>query len=397
MHIDLLNPASYSNGHPHDQYDWLREHAPVYRQAEPDGPGFWALTSYQDVADVGRDPATFSSEPTIMIADPDSGSSLALSGEHKMMLMMDPPRHTQFRRLISREFTRGPAADMRPRITELAMQILDALGSRRECDFVADVAGELPSYVIAELVGIPLDDGRKLYELTEVLHSAPESLPEGAVAGAAMEMFAYAAEVYQSKLDHPSADLAGQIVRAEVDGQKLDLIDFQLFFMLLIDAGGDTTRNLVAGGLHKLLEHPDALAQLRSNPRRLPAARDEMLRTVSPVIYMRRTAKVDTEIRGQPIRTGDKIVRYFGAANHDPERFDAPRRFDIARDPNPQIAFGTGTHVCLGQHIARVEIDCMFEGLLQRLHDIRLAAEPEWLSSNFISGIKSMPISFRSS
>jgi cytochrome P450 len=394
MHIDLLSPASFHGGHPHGQYDWLREHAPVFWHEEPGGPGFWALTGYHEVAEVGRRPAVFSSEPTIMIADPDAMTSVAFDGEHKMMLMMDPPRHTQFRRLISREFTRGPAAALRPRIRELAAKIIDAVIDRGECDFVADVAGELPSYVIAELMGIPLADGRKLYGLTEILHSAPASLPPGEQGRAGLEMFAYAQQVYQEKLERPDVDLASQIVHAVVDGERLDVTDFQLFFMLLIDAGGDTTRNLVAGGLHQLLAEPEILARLRADAALIPAARDEMLRVVSPVIYMRRTAKTDTALRGQTIRAGDKVVRYFGAANHDPARFDRPHRFDIERSPNEQIAFGTGAHVCLGQHIARVEIDCMLEEVLARMHAIELTAEPQWLASNFISGIKSMPIRF---
>ena len=351
------------------------------------------MTRHEDVDAVGRDPATFSSEPTIMIADPDQGSGIAF-GDHKMMLMMDPPAHTQFRKIISREFTRGPAQALRPRVEALAAQIVDAVIERGECDFVADVAGELPSYVIAELMGLPLDDGRKLYQLTEIIHSAPETLPEGAQAGAVMKMFEYAQDVYQAKLEAPSDDLASQIVHAEVEGRRLDMVDFQLFFLLLIDAGGDTTRNLVAGGLHALLDHPDALAALRADPSLIPSARDELLRWVSPVIYMRRTALRDTEIAGQRIRAGDKVVRYFGAANRDPRRFDAPDTLDIRRSPNPHIAFGAGTHVCLGQHIARVEIDCMLAEVVTRLQDIELAEPPEWLASTFISGIRRMPIRF---
>ena len=175
MHIDLLDPASFDGGHPHAQYAWLREHAPVYRHAEPNGPGFWAVTRHEDVAAIGRDPRTFSSEPTIMIADPLGGGLAA--GDHKMMLMMDPPAHTAFRKVISRQFTQGPAAVLRPRIEALSRQIVDEVIERGECDFVADMAGELPSYVIAELMGIPLDDGRELYRLTETLHTAPEALP----------------------------------------------------------------------------------------------------------------------------------------------------------------------------------------------------------------------------
>jgi len=394
MHINLLDPQSFSHGHPHGQYEWLREHAPAYWHPEPDGPGFWAITRYDDVAAIGRNPKTFSSEPTIMIADPAQGSGVAF-GDHKMMLMMDPPAHTQYRKIISREFTQGPAEGLRGRITELARQIVDAVVERGECEFVAEVAGELPSYVIAELMGIPLDDGRKLYQLTEVIHSAAETLPEGAQIKAVAEMFEYAAGVHAAKLAQPSDDLASQIVHAEVDGRRLDQIDFQLFFLLLIDAGGDTTRNLVAGGLHALLECPEALAELREHLERVPAARDELLRRVSPVIYMRRTALEDTTIAGQRIRAGEKVVRYFGAANHDPRQFDDADALNIHRQPNAHIAFGAGAHVCLGQHIARVEIDCMLTEVLARLEEIELAEEPEWLASNFISGIRRMPIRFR--
>lgn len=394
MHIDLASAASFAKGHPHAQYDWLRNNAPVYFHPEPGGPGFWVLSTYEDVAESGRQPGLFSSEPTIMISDPLAGS-LASGGDHKMMLMMDPPEHTKFRRLISREFTKGPAAALRPRIRALAGEIIDTVIHKGECDFVSAIAGELPSYVIAELTGIPLDDGRKLYGLTEIIHSAPEALEEGAQMRAVFEMFAYAEKVYKEKLERPTEDLASQIVHAEVDGQSLDLIDFQLFFMLLIDAGGDTTRNLVAGGVYELMRRPNVFAKLRQNRQLVAGARDEMLRVVSPVIYMRRTATADTVLRGQTIRKGDKVVRYFGAANHDPKQFPDPQRFDIHRPANAQIAFGTGTHVCLGQHIARVEIDCMLEEILNRLHDLEFAAEPEWLPSTFISGIRSMPVRFR--
>ena len=395
MDINLLDAATFDGGHPVAQYAWLRDNAPVYWHDEPDGRGFWAITRYDEVAGVGREPFVYSSEPTIMIADPEPGTGFAADDEHKMMLMMDPPQHTRFRKVISREFTQGPAAEMRGRIRDLARVIVDEVIEEGACDFVAQIAGELPSYVIAELTGIPLDDGRKLYQLTETIHSAADAVPEGAQIAAVMEMFGYAQGVYREKLERPGDDLASQIVHAEVDGKKLDELDFQLFFMLLIDAGGDTTRNLVAGGLHALLENPAQLAELRANPALLPSARDEMLRWVSPVIYMRRRVTRDCELAGQQLKEGDKVVRYFGAANRDPAHFENPETFDIHRSPNTQIAFGTGTHVCLGQHIARIEIDCMFEEVLERLHDIELDGEPEWLPSNFISGIRRMPIRFR--
>jgi len=393
--IDLLDPATFAHGHPLEQYRWLQENAPVHWHDEPGGPGFWVLTRYEDVAEVGRQPRRFSSEPTISIADPDTSLGGLFGDDHKMMLMMDPPQHTQFRRIISREFTRGPAAELRPRVSELAAQIVDKVIDRGECEFVSDVAGELPSYVIAELTGIPLEDGRELYKLTELIHTAPDALEEGVQAGAIMKMFGYAREVYRKKLDHPSDDLASQIVHAEIDGRRLDEIDFQLFFMLLIDAGGDTTRNLVAGGLHTLIRHPLALDEWQMQRSEMDeTAREELLRVVSPVIYMRRTALVEVELHGKTIKAGDKVVRYFGAANHDPRMFENPHELDLDRFPNEQIAFGTGTHVCLGQHIARVEIDCMFHEILARMKEFRLLEPPLWLESSFISGIRHMPIEF---
>lgn len=392
MHIDLLSAKSFANGHPHAMYRWLRDNDPVHWHEEPDGPGFWVLTRYADVDDCGRDPKTFSSEPTIMIADPEA-SGIGF-GDKKMMLMMDPPNHTQFRKLVSREFTKGPALAMRERIQELARDIIDKVVPQGGCEFVSQVAGELPSYVIAELMGIPLDDGRELYQLTEILHSNADELPEGAQPKALMEMFGYAAKVYQAKLKQPSNDLASQIVYAELDGERLDERDFQLFFMLLVDAGGDTTRNLVAGGVYELLQREALYAKVKSDLSLIPALRDELLRWVSPVIYMRRTLTQDTQLHGTTLHAGDKVVRYFGAANFDERKFNSPNTLDISRDARPNIAFGSGTHVCLGQHIARIEIDCMLQEVVTRLDNLELAGEPKWLASNFISGIQQMPITF---
>ncbi len=396
MDIDLLNPNTFSRGHPVEIYHWLQDNAPLYWHEEPGGPGFWVLSRYDDVAEIGRQPHIFSSEPTVMIADPEQTAGFDVSNDHKMMLMMDPPQHTQFRKIISKEFTRGPAAALRPRIAELAALIVDQVIDKGECEFVSQIAGELPSYVIAELTGIPIDDGRELYKLTEIIHTSPEALPEGAQMEAITEMFAYAQTIYRQKLEKATDDLASQIVHAEVDGRQLDEIDFQLFFMLLIDAGGDTTRNLVAGGMYELIKNPDLLREWQHHDSDdfSSTAREELLRVVSPVIYFRRTLTQDIEMHGQTLQAGDKVVRYFGAANYDSRVFEEPQRIDLHRHPNEQIAFGTGSHVCLGQHIARVEIDCMFHEILERMGNFALAEDPQWLPSNFISGISRMPITF---
>ena len=296
---------------------------------------------------------------------------------------------------MSSSFTPRSARTMRPRIERLATQIVDEVIERGECDLVSDIAGELPSYVIAELLGIPLDDGRRLYDLTETLHSSPDSVPEGAQMQAGIEMFGYAARVMNEKREKPGDDLATALVQAELDGRKLSDMEFNLFFMLLVDAGGDTTRNLVAGGMLALLERPAELAKLRADLSLLPSAREELLRFTSPVIYMRRTAKQDVEIHGTPIAAGDKIALYYGAANRDPAHFAEPDRLDITRTPNHHVAFGaTGGHFCLGAQLARVEIDAMLHEIVTRLEQLEITAEPEWLPSNFISGPRSLPVRF---
>ncbi len=394
MNIDLLSPASFAAGQPHDQFAWLRRNDPVHWHEEPNGPGFWAVTRYDDVWTVDRDFQAYSSEPTIMITDPlaDAGSF----GPYKMMLMMDPPDHTAFRKLIRSEFTL-PAAKLRAqRIQALARQIVDAVIDKGECDFVCEVAGEMPSFVIAELMGLPLEDGRELYKLTEVIHTAPEALPPGAGGQAVMKMFEYGRTVINEKRARPADDLASKLLACEVDGRRLDDMEFLLFFLLLVDAGGDTTRNLLSGGLLALMEHPDQLAWLKADlPARLAGAREEMLRWTTPVIYMRRTAKHDVELGGKAIAQGQKVVMYFGSANRDPAHFETPDRFDLSRAANEHNAFGVGAHACLGQHIARVEIDAMLTEVLTRMKDFELAAPTEWLPSNFISGPKSMPLRFR--
>jgi cytochrome P450 len=313
-----------------------------------------------------------------------------------MMLMMDPPQHTGFRKLIRAEFTRPAANTKGLRLHELARQIIDEVIEKGECDFVAEVAGEMPSYVIAELMGMPLDDGRELYKLTEIIHSAPETLPPGAGQQAVMKMFAYASSLIAEKRARPADDLATRLLEAEVEGRRLTDPEFLLFFLLLIDAGGDTTRNLLSSGLLALQQNPEQRAWLMADlDARLPSAREELLRYASPVIYMRRTATRDAEIAGTKIAAGDKVVMYFGAANRDPAKFDRPDVLDLARTPNEHIAFGGGPHVCLGQHLARIEIDAILAEVLTRMRDLEILAPPEWLASTFISGPKAMPVRFR--
>ena len=393
--IDLLSTESFAAGHPWDQYRWLRENAPVYRHPETDGPGFWAVTRYDDVRAVSRQPGLFSSYlGGTMVPDADE---VTLEASRQMMLNMDPPQHDRFKLLVSRGFTPRNAATLGPRVRALATEIVDDVIARGECDLVADIAGRLPSGLIAELMGISRSDGERLYELTEIMHTT-----DPAVAGptekfvAIVEMLQYAGTVAEEKRRNPGDDIASTLVQAEVDGDRLTEGELQWFFLLLVNAGGDTTRNLVAAGIQLLFENPDERRRLTDDlDGLLPTAIDEMLRYTSPVVHFRRTVTRDTELRGQKLAEGDKVVVFYGSANRDDSVFARPDRFDVGRTPNPHMAFGGGgPHLCLGLHLARIEIDAMMRELLTRVPDIRPLAPPERLASNFIAGIRHLPVAF---
>jgi cytochrome P450 len=393
--IDLLDLGRYEQeGQPHGMFRWLRRHDPVHRHAEPNGPGFWAVTRYHDVEAVSRDPATYSSAlGGIMIAD---GSAEELAGARNMMLYMDPPRHVRYRRLVRAAFTPASAERLKPQVAELSARIVDEVIERGECDFVGDVAGELPSYVIAALMGIPLDDGKRLYLLTEKMHSDPSVVSPEDQRAASVEMLDYAREVAARKRRTPGDDLASTLVDAEVEGERLSDEEFDWFFLLLVNAGGDTTRNLVAGGLEVLFRNPDQLRRLQGDLEPLlPSGVEEMLRYVSPVVHMRRTATRDAVLRGRDIAAGDKVVMFYGSANRDEAVFANPDCFDVGRAPNEHVAFGAGgPHFCLGAHIARVEAQAIFREVLTRMPDIEPAGEVERLASLFIAGPRRMPVRF---
>lgn len=392
--IALDDPASFVAGHPYHQYRWLRENHPVWFHAEVDGPGFWAVTKYRDVQRVSRDPANFSSWlGGVMLADSDEAT---LAGSRLMMLFMDPPSHTRYRRLVSRGFTPRAARAWQERIDALAVRIVDKVVPAGFCDLVEDVAGEMPSLVIAELMGIPSDDGRRLYHLTEVMHSADPALSVEDRVAAITEMHEYATATATEKAARPGDDLATLLVHAEVEGQRLSIEEFNWFFLLLVNAGGDTTRNLVAGGVEVLLDNPGELRRLAADPVGLmPTAVEELLRYVSPVVHMRRTATADTTLGGQAIAEGDKVVVFYASANRDETVWSAPDVLDLSRTPNDHLAFGGGgPHMCLGAHFARLETTALLGQIVTRMQDIRPVGPIERLPSTFIAGPRHFPVEF---
>jgi cytochrome P450 len=394
--IDLLDPAAFDGGQPHDVFAWLRDNDPVHWHEEPNGTGFWAVTRYDDVKLVGHDGEAFSSARGIMIPDT-SGMPGAGDAVPRMMISMDAPDHKHFRRLAVPDFIPKAVKAITPRLGDLAAQIIDGVIEKGQCDLVAEVAGLMPSYVIAEMLGIPLSDGVALYDLTETIHSTPD--PDHPEAGmlAVIEMLQYAHAVWEERRAEPRDDLSTKLAHATIDGEPFSELDFGMYFLLLVDAGGDTTRNLVATGTLALLEHPDQMEVVRGDlDGRLNTAIEELLRWVTPVVYMRRTATRPAVLGGREIAQGDKVVMYYGSANRDPRVFSAADVLDVTRWPNEHVAFGGGgPHFCLGAHLGRAEIQAMLRQILTRLEGLRLAQEPEWLRSNFISGVKHLPVEFR--
>jgi cytochrome P450 len=387
--VDLADPGTYAGAMPYDAFRELRNRAPVAWHPYGDKLGFWVLTAYDDIVAVSRDSDTWSSQATGVFLDVPSAEDayqLAL-----IMLTMDPPRHTALRTLISRGFTPRHVARLNDRTSDMAREIVDHALERGECEFVDDVAGALPSYVIAELLGIPLDDGRRLYALTEIMNTRVMGDPE--LQDAQMQCFEYANALAARKRAEPGDDIATALLHAELDGVRLTDLEFDLFFLLLLNAGGDTTRNLVAAGTLALVEHPDAWARLATDPSLLPTAIEEMLRWTSPVTVFTRTATRDTEVRGVPIREGDRVAMFYPSANRDDTQFADPDLFDIARTPNHHLAFGGGgTHFCLGASLARVEATAIFREILTRTAQIEIAGPVERVRSVLMNGIKTMPV-----
>ena len=315
-----------------------------------------------------------------------------------LLINMDPPTHTKHRRLVSLGFSGKVIRNLEHHVREVTAEIIDEVAPLGTCDFVDRVSAELPLQVIVEMVGVPKADRRKVLDWTNTMiaFDDPEygaASPE-AGAMAAAELFMYANELAEDREQHPREDVVSLLMQAEVEGERLSRADFSAFFMLLLVAGNETTRNLISGGLLALIEHPDQRARLMADRSLLPSAIEEMLRWVSPVNVFRRTATRDTELGGEQIREGDKVALFYASANRDEDAFVEPDTFDIARTPNDHLSFGIGPHFCLGANLARLEIRVIFEEILRRLPDIELAGKPERLRSYFINGIKRMPVRF---
>jgi cholest-4-en-3-one 26-monooxygenase len=390
---DLNDLDQFVDAVPHDVFTQLRKQAP-YWQDEPGGPGYWNFTRYNDVVLVNKDNLTFSSaRRTALITEMPEEH---LEQQRMMMLNMDPPLHTRYRLLVNKGFTPRMVGQLEQSIRDRTNLILDAAIERRGFDFVTDVAAELPLQVIADLMGVPQEDRHKVFDWSNRMVGSqdPEyqSVAEDAQL-ASMELFAYCHALTEQKKADPHEDLMSVLTRVELEGERLSELEIDLFFMLLAVAGNETTRNLMAHGMLALLEHPDQYKQLVADPSLVASATEEMLRWGSPVMHFRRTVTRDTDINGFPVREGDKVVIWYISANRDESVFDDPFTFDIHRSPNPHVAFGGGgPHFCLGANLARLEINVMFEELVRRVPHLEQTGPAQRLRSNFINGIKHLPV-----
>lgn len=394
-HIDLLDFDLYADAAPHDTWERLRNEAPVFWQPESDGgPGFWSVLKYEDVKHVSRTPELFSSGQGTNIFDADPETLAILQG---IMINMDPPRHGLYRGHINKGFTPRRVAHLERYAAEVARDIVDAIAERGECDFVEDVAAILPMTVICEMFGIPEGERRYAYELANRLIAAddPEVLGEETSDEVFMEVFAYATQLAAYKREHPGEDLATTLVHGEIDGQPVDDLVFGTFVIMLVVAGNETTRTVTTNGMRRLIEHPDQRAAIAADFDLLPNALEEMLRFDPAVHHFRRSVLADTEVRGQPLREGEKIVMWYGSANRDEDVFADAHRFDIRRaNARDHLAFGIGQHFCLGANLARLQLRTIFTEVLSRIPDMELAGAPRRLRSNFINGVKEMRVRF---
>ncbi len=401
---DITSHDAYTSGVPHATFQRLRETDPVHWTPEADGSGFWSILRHDDCLQVSRDVATFTSTGGIRLEEMDEDEAAA----RKTMMEMDPPEHTRLRRLVNRGFSRRSVEGFEDEIRALAAEVIDEALVDDRFDFVEAIAQQLPMRMLGRLLGTSDEDGHRLVRWGDALlgNTDPEftDYPVDLTdteqfrmvpfrSPAAIEIFSYAQEQAADRRSCPRDDIITTLLGPTADGEPLTDQEFNNFFTLLVAAGNDTTRYTMTHGVWTMMNHPSLWATWRTRPDLTETAVEEILRTSSVTMHFRRTAAVDTELRGTEIKAGDKVVIWFNSANHDADRFADPFRFDLARERNDHMAFGrNGPHLCLGAWLARMEVRLVFEELMKRIDRLEPDGEPDFLRSNFIAGIKHLPV-----
>jgi cytochrome P450 len=388
----------------HALFRRLREHDPVCLVEHPDFEPFWAITKHEDIKAISQNNAAFLNNPrTVLIQREFERALLAQFGTRnglETLIHMDDPKHRKLRNVTREWFKPGPIKKLQGNMKTIARQYVDKMEAMNgECDFVKDIALLYPLRIIMSIIGVVPEEEAMMLKLTQELFGGQD--PSQSRGGNAddglavlMDFFAYFTAVVEDRKKHPTDDLASVLANALVDGQPMEQLDQISYFIITATAGHDTTSATISGGMKALLEHPEQLEKLRERPELATSAAREMIRWVSPVRHMMRTTTDDIVLRGKSLKAGDSLCMWYPSANRDSDAIDNPDTFDIERDNRNQLAFGYGGHMCLGQHLAVLEVELFFRELLPRLKHIEMAAEPEWVQAIFVGGLKSMPVRY---
>jgi len=400
--FDFTDPDLYAERVPLAEFAELRRSAPVWWNAQRrgsagfDDEGFWVVSRHSDVKEVSRNSDVYSTwENSAIIRLGEGTTREQIDMQRFIMINNDPPQHTALRRIVSRGFTPRAVDGLRDALAERAQQIMHTALSEGTGDFVTDVACELPLQAIAELLGVPQDDRRKIFEWSNQMIAYDDPEYEVEPETAAVELLGYSMAMAEERKRCPMDDIVTKLVQADVDGRGLNADEFGFFVLLLAVAGNETTRNAITHGMMALLDNPEQWERYKAE--RPATAADEIVRWATPVVAFQRTAKVDVELGGQQIKAGQRVGIFYSSANFDETVFDAPERFDIGRDPNPHLGFGgSGAHFCLGASLARLEIDLIFNAIAEHMPDISRAGPERRLRSGWLNGIKEFPVTYGS-
>src|SRR6201987_122034 len=392
--VDLTDLSYFEDGPPYALFARMRaEASPHWNALAGDEPGFWSFTKAADIAAISRNPVTFSSARGGVFATRQGAVPPEALAE--VILGMDPPRHTKHRNIVQAVFTPKLIRQKEEGIRSNVTALIDSVIERGECDFVDDIAVELPLRIIADMLGVPQSDRRQLFEWTNTLSRAAATADPQLGMGALIEIGGYMSALTAERKANPTDDLVSRLIAAEVDGERLSEAEVTFFFGILMFAGNDTTRNTSSGGMRALIENDSERRKLVGNPAGIPNAFEEMLLWVTPVIYFTRVAQNDTEVGGHPIREGERVAMWYSAGSRDPALNDDPERFDVSREKPPHQAFGGGgPDFCIGNPLARLELRVLFEELMQRMPDMQIAGPITRLTSNFSNELQSMPVTF---
>ncbi|GAA1483169.1 cytochrome P450 [Gordonia sinesedis] len=391
--VDLTDLGYFQDGPPYELLARMREAGPQWNALGGDEPGFWSFTRAADIQAISSDPGTFSSARGGVFTT--STGAVPIEALREVVLGMDRPQHTRVRKVVQAVFTPRLIKQKEGSIRSATTDLINEVIERGECDFVDDIAVELPLRVIADMLGVPQDDRRKLFEWTNRLSLAAATSDGELGLGALLEIGGYLAGVIAERKENPQEDLISRLIHTVVDGEQLTQTEVVYFFALLMFAGNDTTRNTASGATRALIENPDQRDILLADPTQIAPAVEEFLRWVTPVIYFTRTAQQDTEVGGHPIKEGDRVAMWYSAGSRDPERHPDPDRFDVTRKRPAHQAFGGGgAHYCLGNALGRLELRVLFEEVLRRMPDMAIAGPVTRLTSNFSNELTSIPVTF---